>query len=179
MIQSLSNARGCGATTFATPRVNNHVRRSSSTMSVPLLLVNVQHITNTRALSNRRCAIPQSEKSCATTSFTVYYLQTLSRWGCPHLVVRFPSIQVIRYATSTFVWLELYHASRLLWHETAPQSCCSHGVPQRQRPSRGEGSSVSCHGEHDVLSRYCMDWDAVYGVTTGACMSRDCSSESA
>ena len=158
MIQSLSNARGCGTTTFATPRVNIHVRRSSSTMSVPLLLVNVQHITNTRALSNRRCAIPQSEKSCATTSFTVYYLQTLSRRGCPHLVVRFPSIQVIRYATSTFDCLELYDLSRLLRHETPPQSSCCHGVPQCCSPSRGEGSSMSCHGENNVSSRYCMDW---------------------
>ena len=31
-------------------------------MSDPNLLVNAQHITNTRALSNRRCAIPQPEK---------------------------------------------------------------------------------------------------------------------
>ena len=75
-----------------------------------------------------------------------YYLPTLSRRGCPHLVVRFP-FQVIRHVTSTFVWLELYHVSRSLRHETAPQSCCHHGVPQRRSPSRGEGSSVSCHVE--------------------------------
>ena len=158
MIQSLSNARGCGATTFATPRVNIHDGQSSSTMSVPLLLVNVQHITNTRALSNRRCVIPQSEKSYATTSITVYYLQTLSRRGCPHLVVRYPSIQVIRYATSTFDWLELYHVSRSLWQETAPQSSCRHGLPQCRSPRRGEGSSVSCQREKHVLPRYCVDW---------------------
>ena len=157
MIQSLSNARGCGASTLAIPRVNIHDRRSSSTMSVPILLLNVQHITNTRALSNRRCDIPQSEKSCATTSFTVYYLPTHSRRGCPHLVVRFPSIQVVRYATFTFVLWELYHVSRSLRHQTPPQSSCCHGLPQRRSPSRGEGSSISCHGEHDVQSRYCVD----------------------
>ena len=158
MIQSHSKKRGCGTTTLATPRVNIHVRRSSSTMSVPIREVNVQHITNTRTLSNRRCAISQPEKSCETTSITVFYLPTLSRRGCPHLVVRFPSIQIIRYATSTFVWLESHDMSTSLWHETAPQSCCRHGVPQRRRPNRGEGSSVSCYGEHDVLSRYCVDW---------------------
>ena len=157
MIQSLSNARGCGATTLATPRVNIHHRRSSSTMSVSNLPVNVQHITNTTALSNRRCAIPQPENSCARRSITVSYLPTLSRRGCPHLFVRFP-FQVIRHVTSTFVWLELYHVSRSLRHETAPQSCCHHGLPQRRSPSRGEGSTVSCHGENDVLPRYCVDW---------------------
>ena len=177
MIQSLSNVHGCGATTLASPRVNIHHRRSSSTMSVPILLVNVQHITNTRPLSNGRCAIPQPEKSCATTSFTVYYLATLSRRGCPHLVVRFP-FQVIRHVTSTFVWLESYDLSRSLRHETAPQSSCRHGVPQRRSPSRGEGSSVSCHGKRRVATILC-GLDAVYGVTTGACMSTDCSSESA
>ena len=158
MIQSLSNARGCGATTLAIPRVNIHDGRSSSTMSVPILLVNVQRITNTRALSNRRCAIPQSEKSCATTSFSVYYLPTLSRRGCPHLVVRFPSIQVVRYATFTFVWLESYDVRKSLRHETPPQSSCRHGGPQRRSPSRGEGSSMSCHGENSVSARYCVDW---------------------
>ena len=157
MIQSLSNVCGCGATTLATPRVNIHHRRSSSTMSVPNLLVNVQHITNTPALSNRRCAIPQPEKSCATRSFSVYYLPTLSRRGCPHLVVRF-LFQVIRHATSTFVWLESYDLRSSLRHETAPQSSCRHGVPQRRSPRRGEGNSMSCHGENDVLPRYCMDW---------------------
>ena len=150
MIQSLCNVCGSRATTFASPRVNIHHRRSSSTMSVPNLLVNVQHITNTRALSNRRCAIPQPEKSCAKRSFSVYYLPTLSRRGCPHLVVRFP-FQVIRYVTSTFVWLESYDLSRSLRHETAPQSSCRHGVPQRRSPRRGEGNSMSCHGENDVL----------------------------
>ena len=157
MIQSLCNVRGCGATTLASPRVNIHHRRSSSTMSVPNLLVNVQHITNTRALSNRRCAIPQPEKSCAKRSITVSYLPTLSRRGCPRLVVRFP-FQVIRHATSTFVWLESYDLRSSLRHETAPQSSCRHGVPQRRSPRRGEGSSVSCHGENDVLPRYCVDW---------------------
>ena len=157
MIQSLSNVRSCGATTLATPRGIIHHHRSSSTMSVPILLVNVQHITHTRALSNRQCAIPLPEKSCATRRVTVYYLPTLSRRGCPHLVVRFP-FQVIRLATSTFVWLESYDLSRSLPRETAPQSSCRHGVPQRRSPSRREGSSVSCHGENDVLSRYCVDW---------------------
>ena len=157
MIQSLSNVRGSGATTLASPRVNIHHRRSSSTMSVPNLLVNVQHITHTRALSNRRCAVPQPEKSCATRSFSVYYLATLSRRGCPRLVVRF-LFQVIRHATSTFVWLESYDVRSSLRHETAPQSSCRHGVPQRRSPCRGEDNSVSCHGENDVLPRYCVDW---------------------
>ena len=151
MIQSLSNVHGSRATTLASPLVNIHHRRSSSTMSVSNLLVNVQHITHTRELSNRRCAIPQPEKSCATRSFSVSYLPTLSRRGCPQLVVCLP-FQVIRHATSTFVWLELYDLSRSLRHETAPQSSCRHGVPQRRSPRRGEGSSVSCHGESDVLS---------------------------
>ena len=31
----------------------------------------------------------------------------------PHLVVRFPSIQVLRYATSTFVWLESYDVRQI------------------------------------------------------------------
>ena len=158
MIQSLSNARGYGATTFATPRVNIHDGRSSLTMSVPLLLVNVQHITNTRALSNRRCVIPQSEKSCATTSFTVYILPTLSRRGCPHLVVRYPFIQVIRYATSTLVWLESYDVNRSLRYEIPPQTSGSQGVPQRRSPRRGEGSSMSCYRENNVSSQYCIDW---------------------
>ena len=158
MIQSLSNARGYGATTLATPRVNIHDGRSFSTMSVPIREVNVQHITNTRPLSNGRCAISLPQKSCVTTSFTVYILPTLSRRGCPHLVVRFPSIQVIRHATSTFDWLESHDMSRSLWHEKAPQSCCRHGVPQCRSPRRGEGSSVSCHGKKHVLSRCFMDW---------------------
>ena len=88
---------------------------------------------------------PQPEKSCAKRSFSVYYLPTLSRRGCPRLVVRF-LFQVIRHATSTFVWLESYDVRSSLRHETAPQSSCRHGVPQCRSPSRGEGSSVSCHG---------------------------------
>ena len=151
MIQLLSSVRGCGATTLATPRVNIHHPRSSSRTSVPNLLVNVQHITNTRALSNRRCAIPNPENSCATRSATVSYLPTLSRRGCPHLVVRFP-FQVIRHVTSTFVWRELYDVRRSLRHETASQSTCRHGVPQHRSPRRGEGCSVSCHVEDSVLS---------------------------
>ena len=179
MIQSLSNARGCGATTFATPRVNIHDGQSSSTMSVPLLLVNVQHITNTRALSNRRCVIPQSEKSYATTSITVYYLQTLSRRGCPHLVVRYPSIQVIRYATSTFDWLELYHVSRSLWQENSSSvKLPSWTATVSESASRGRQLSIVSERKTRIATILC-GLDAVYGVTTGACMSRDCSSESA
>ena len=167
-------------TTLATPRVNIHVRRCSSTMSVPIREVNVQHITNTRPLSNRRCAISQPEKSCATTSYhSLHTRQRFRDGGALISLVRFPSIQVIRYATSTFVWLESHDMSRSLWHETAPQSCCRHGVPQRRRPNRGEGSSVSCDGEQRRAVTILCGLDAVYGVTTGACMSRDCSSESA
>ena len=178
MIQSLSNVHGSGATTLASPRVNIHHRRSSSTMSVPNLLVNVQHITNTPALSNRRCAIPQPEKSCATRSFSVYYLATLSRRGCPHLVVRFP-FQVIRHATSTFVWLESYDLRSSLRHETAPQSSCRHGVPAAsESASRGRQLNVVSWRKRRVATILC-GLDAVYGVTTGACMSTDCRSDSA
>ena len=142
MIQSLSNARDCGATTLATPKVNIHSRRGSSTMSVPILVLNVQRITEKTVMSNRRCAIPQPEQSCVTTRFTLYHLSLLSRRECPHLVVHLP-FHVIRYAISTFHWLESYDINRLLRHEIAPRSYCCHEVPQRRSPSRGKGSSVS------------------------------------
>ena len=84
------------------------------------------------------------------------------------------------YATSLFVWLESYDVSRSLRHERAPQSNCRHGLPQRRGSCRGEGNSVSCHGEngcryHDI----CVDRNAVYGGTPGVCMSGDCSGEPA
>ena len=162
MIQSLSNVRGCGATTLACPRVNIHRRRSSSTMSVPNLLVNVQHITHTRALSNRQCAIPQPEKSCTTRRVTVYYLPTLSRRGCPHLVVRFP-FQVIRLATSTFVWLELYDVSRSLprmrqlLSQVAVMECHSVGVRVEEKAAqcRVMEKTTCCH---DTVWTGCGIW---------------------
>ena len=153
MIQSLRIARGFGATTHATPRVNIHDCR----MSVPILVVNVQRMTKTTAMSNRWYAIRQPEQSCATTRFTLYHLSLLSRRECPHLVVHLP-FHVIRYAISTFHWLESYDINRLLRHETAPRSYCCHEVPQRRSPSRGKGSSVLCHGDNGVLTRYCVDW---------------------
>ena len=153
MIQSLRIARGFGATTHVTPRVNIHDCR----MSVPILGVNVQRMTKTTAISNRWYAIRQPEQSCATTRFTLYHLSLLSRRECPHLVVHLP-FHVIRYAISTFHWLESYDINRLLRHETAPRSYGCHEVPQRRSPSRGKGSSVLCHGDNGVLSRYCVDW---------------------
>ena len=161
MIQSRSESHGCGATSFGTPVFSFHNRRWWSTISVSILVVNVQHVTKTTALSNRHCAFHHVEESCVQTRFTFHHQTSFSRMGFPHLVVCL-CVFAMCHAIILFVWLESCDVNRSRRQKRSIRriivmGCHSVGVPV-------DGKAAHCRVMKktvcrcDTLGNECGKW---------------------